>query len=79
MKKLNYDRITTTIEREWLAQIVCWHEKDRVPQGQAVLDEALREGLAAIRTAAVERDESASAGSDRADPQDHKGPPGGRI
>ena len=22
MKKLNYDRITTTIEREWLAQIV---------------------------------------------------------
>jgi len=22
MKKLNYDRITTTIEREWLEQIV---------------------------------------------------------
>jgi hypothetical protein len=35
MKKLNYDRITTTIEREWLAQIIAatsrsrggkWHE-----------------------------------------------------
>src|ERR1700722_14106433 len=47
------------------------HEEDRIPQDQALLDEALREGIGAIRTAAVERDESASAGSDRADPQDH--------
>jgi len=47
MKKLNYDRITTTIEREWLAEIIAV-EEDRVPQGQAVLDEALREGLAAV-------------------------------
>lgn len=27
MKKLNYDRITTTIEREWLAQIVAGTKK----------------------------------------------------
>jgi hypothetical protein len=27
MKKLNYDRITTTIEREWLASLVeVWEE-----------------------------------------------------
>jgi hypothetical protein len=57
----------------------CWHEKDRVSPDQAVLDEALREGLNAIRTAAAERDESASAGSDRADPQDHEGSAGRRI
>jgi hypothetical protein len=27
MKKLNYDRITTTIEREWLAQIIAGTKK----------------------------------------------------
>jgi hypothetical protein len=27
MKKLSYDRITTTIEREWLAQIIAGTKK----------------------------------------------------
>jgi hypothetical protein len=27
MKKLNYDRITTTIEREWLAEIIAGTKK----------------------------------------------------
>ena len=63
MKKLNYDRITTTIEREWLAEIIAgtkkieyrkikpyWTErKDLLPieQNRDIVD--------AIRTAAVER------------------------
>jgi hypothetical protein len=51
----------------------CGDEEDRVPPDQAVLDKTLRKGLAAIRTAPAERDESASAGSDRVDPQDHEG------
>ena len=34
-------------------------EEDRVPPDQAVLDEAIREGIGAIRTAPAERDEPA--------------------
>ena len=58
---------------------------DIVLRGASVLDGsgtaafAADIGIAGERIAAVERDESASAGSHGADPQDHEGPPGGRI
>jgi len=65
MKKLNYGRITTTIEREWLLDHR-WDEEDRGRQAQAALDEALREGLSANRIAPAERHESASARNDGA-------------
>ena len=79
MKKLNYDRITTTIEREWLAQIIAGTKKIEYRQIKPYWTKRFAKVSAAIRTAAVERDESASAGSDRADPQDHEGSPGGRV
>src|ERR1700722_6279743 len=56
-----------------------WHEEDRIPPDQALLDETFREGLNAIRTAAAERDESASARGYGSDPQDREGSAGGRI
>jgi hypothetical protein len=69
MKEPHYDRITTTIEREWLAQIIAGTKKIEYRQIKRYWTKRFANG--AIRTAAVERDESASAGSDRADPQDH--------
>jgi hypothetical protein len=42
------DRITTTIEREWLAQIIARHDEDRISQDQTLLDETLREGFDAV-------------------------------
>jgi len=56
-----------------------WHQEDRIPPDQALLDEAFREGLGAIRTAAAQWDESARAGSHGADPPDHGGSPCWRI
>lgn len=72
MKKLNHDRIMTTIERQWLAEIIAGTKEDRVPPDQAILDETLREGLGAIRTAPAQQDESTRAGSGGADRPDHK-------
>jgi len=46
--RAGYDRITTTIERPAVSGDHRWHEEDRIPPDQAVLDEALREGLGAI-------------------------------
>src|SRR6266436_3924270 len=51
------------------------HEEDRVPPNQALLGEALREGLSAIRIAPAQRHESACARSHGVDPQDHEEPP----
>jgi len=53
---------------------ICGSEQD-----QAVLDEALREGLNATQTAAAHWDESAGAGGHGANPQDRQGPPCSRI
>jgi len=44
VKKLNYDRIMTTIEREWLAEIIAGTKKIEYRQNQTLLDESLREG-----------------------------------
>jgi hypothetical protein len=48
MKKLNRDRITTIIKREWLAQIIAGTKKIEYRQIKQYLDKALREGLAAV-------------------------------
>ena len=69
MKKLNYDWITTTIEREWLAQIIAGTKK--IEYREIKPYKALREGLSAVRTAPAQRYESTSARSHGVDPQDH--------
>ena len=38
--KIGRDRITTTIEREWLAKIIAGTKKDRIAPGQALLHKA---------------------------------------
>lgn len=79
MKTPPYDRITTTIEREWLAQIIAGTKKIEYPPNQAVLDKALREGLSAIRTAPAQRHESPGARGHGADPPDREGSTCGRV
>ena len=44
MKKLDYDRITTTIEREWLAEIIAGTKRSSTATSS-------RAGQGAIRTA----------------------------
>jgi hypothetical protein len=73
-----HDRITTTIEREWLAQIVAGTKKieylkimpyrtKRFSKVSMPFELKLLNGMNLLR------------GSDGADPQDHEGSPGGRI
>jgi hypothetical protein len=69
----SYDRITTTIKREWLAEIITGTKKIEYRRIKPLLDGALRESLDAIRTAPAERDESSSPRSDGFDPQNHQG------
>ena len=57
----------------------CRDKEDRISPDQTVLDEKIREGITALRTAPAQRDESASAGSHGADPQDHEGSACGRV
>lgn len=79
MAQTTHDRITTTIEREWLAQIVAGQEEDRIPQDQTLLDEAVREGFTPIRATPPQRDDPSRAGRHCSDPPDHQGSPCGRI
>jgi hypothetical protein len=46
--RVGSDRITTTIEREWLAEIVAGDEEDRISTDQTLLDETVRKGLFAL-------------------------------
>jgi hypothetical protein len=44
----SYDRITTTIEREWLAQIIAATKKIEYRQVKPHLDKTFRQGLGAL-------------------------------
>lgn len=72
MKKLPYHRITTTIEREWLAQIVVGTKKIEYRHIKPYWTKRLEKVSVPFEIAAAERNESASAGSDGADPQKTK-------
>lgn len=56
MKRARYDRITDDHRARVAGGNHCGHQEDRVSQDQAVLDEALRQGLSAIRTAPAQRE-----------------------
>jgi hypothetical protein len=74
IKNLRYERITTTIEREWLAQIVASTKKIEHRKIKPYWTKRFAKVSLPFKPA-VERDESASAGSDRADPENYKRPP----
>jgi hypothetical protein len=77
--KLNYDRITTTIEREWLAEIIAGTKKIECRQIKPYWTKRFAKVSLPFRNAPAQRHESSSAGSDGADPQNHEGSAGGRI
>jgi hypothetical protein len=74
-----YDRITTTIKREWLAEIIAGKKKIEYRQIKPYWTERFGKGFGALRATPAQRDESPCARGHGADPQNHKGPPCGRI
>lgn len=75
MKKLNYDRITTTIEREWLAEIIADTKKIEYRQIKPYWTKRFAKVFLPIRATPAQWDESTRARGHGADPPDHKGPP----
>jgi hypothetical protein len=74
--RVDYDRITTTIEREWLAQIIAGTKKIEYRQIKPYWTQRFGK-VSGPRVTPAERNESSSARSHGADPQDHEGPPCG--